>query len=129
MDHAALNNTVQNTWDADVVPSLSDFVRIPAVSPAFDPRWETNGHLDAAIEHLRRWANERDLPGLTLDVVRLPGRTPLLLVDVPAHGGATGAETVLLYGHLDKQPPAGGGREGSRRGLPPAAARDRERGV
>ncbi|MHA6801693.1 M20/M25/M40 family metallo-hydrolase [Bounagaea algeriensis] len=111
MDHAALNNTVQSTWDADVLPSLSDFVRIPAVSPAFDPRWETNGHLDAAVEHLRRWASERDLPGLAIDVVRLPGRTPLLLIDVPAHG-ATGEETVLLYGHLDKQPPAGGWSDG-----------------
>ncbi|MHA6806209.1 M20/M25/M40 family metallo-hydrolase [Salinifilum ghardaiensis] len=112
MDRAALNNTVQNTWDADVLPSLSDFVRIPAVSPAFDPDWETSGHLDAAVEHLRRWAAGRDLPDATIDVVHLPERTPLLLIDVPAHGGASGEETVLLYGHLDKQPPAGGWSEG-----------------
>ena len=37
---------------------------------------------------------------MRVDVRRLPGLTPLLLIDVP--GELPG--TVLLYGHLDKQP-------------------------
>jgi acetylornithine deacetylase/succinyl-diaminopimelate desuccinylase-like protein len=58
------------------------------------------------------WIGTRGLPGATTEVVELPGRSPLLLVDVPATTGATDRGTVLLYGHLDKQPPVGGWAEG-----------------
>lgn len=108
MDRAALNETVQRKWTDNVLPSLSEFVRIPAVSPAFDNEWRANGQLDAAVEHLRRWVAGSELADATVDVARLPGRTPLLLIDVPATTTAGPAETVLLYGHLDKQPPVGG---------------------
>ena len=113
MDTAALRTTVNRTWDEDVLPSLSDLVRIPAVSVLFDPDWATTGHLDAAAEHVRAWLASRDLPGATVEILRLPGRTPVVLLDVPASEGmpADGG-TVLLYGHLDKQPPVGGWSEG-----------------
>jgi acetylornithine deacetylase/succinyl-diaminopimelate desuccinylase-like protein len=45
---------------------------------------------------------------MTVEIVRLPGRTPVLYFDAPG----TGARTVLLYGHLDKQPEMTGWREG-----------------
>lgn len=106
-----MQQTVRRTWDDEVLPSLSKLVEIPAVSPAFDAEWTTRGHLDAAVAHLHDWIAARELPGAHLEVVRLPGRTPLLLVDVPASEGAPD-ETVLLYGHLDKQPPVGGWSEG-----------------
>nr|WP_218888615.1 M20/M25/M40 family metallo-hydrolase [Saccharopolyspora hordei] len=93
------------------MPSLSRLVEIPAVSPAFDAGWAESGHLDAAVEHVRRWVTARGIEGAQVEVVRLPGRTPVLLVDVPATAGAADG-TVLLYGHLDKQPPVGGWSEG-----------------
>ncbi|WP_199440516.1 M20/M25/M40 family metallo-hydrolase [Umezawaea beigongshangensis] len=105
MDRSALTSTVRGLWEDDVLPSLSDLVAIPALSPAFDPDWADNGQLDAAIEHVSAWIADRALPGARPEVVQLPGRTPLLLVDVPATAGAQDAGTVLLYGHLDKQPP------------------------
>ena len=46
--------------------------------------------------------------GLTFEIVRLPGRTPLLYFDV----AGAGDRSVLLYGHLDKQPEMVGWREG-----------------
>ncbi|MEY8042774.1 M20/M25/M40 family metallo-hydrolase [Saccharopolyspora cebuensis] len=110
VDRSALTATVRGTWHDSVLPSLSDLVRIPAVSPAFDADWADTGHLDAAVEHVRSWIADRELPGVEIEVVRLPGRTPLLLVDVPATGESD--DTVLLYGHLDKQPPVGGWSEG-----------------
>ncbi|GAA1338131.1 M20/M25/M40 family metallo-hydrolase [Saccharothrix algeriensis] len=110
MDRSALTRTVRGLWDDDILPSLSDLVALPAVSPAFDPAWAEHGHLAAAVEHVRAWLATRDLPGVAIEVVRLPGRTPLLLVDVPATA-ATG-DTVLLYGHLDKQPPVANWSEG-----------------
>ena len=113
MDNAQLRTTVNRTWDAEILPSLSELVKIPAVSVVFDPNWAESGHLDAAVEHVRGWLVARDLPGATVEVLRLPGKTPVLLMDVPASEGmpADGG-TVLLYGHLDKQPPVGGWSEG-----------------
>lgn len=108
MDEAVLRDAVNQRWQA-LLPSLMDFVRIPALSPAFDPQWQHTGHLDAAIAHLQAWIAGRHLPGAALEVVRLPERTPLLMVDVP---GTVDAPTTLLYGHLDKQPEMGGWSEG-----------------
>jgi len=60
---------------------------------------------------LAGWAREALPEGATLEVVRLGERTPVIFMDVPATGGASG-DTVLLYGHLDKQPEMSGWREG-----------------
>jgi acetylornithine deacetylase/succinyl-diaminopimelate desuccinylase-like protein len=49
---------------------------------------------------------------MQLEVARLPGRTPLLFIEVPATAGAGKAGTVLLYGHLDKQPEMSGWADG-----------------
>jgi acetylornithine deacetylase/succinyl-diaminopimelate desuccinylase-like protein len=43
---------------------------------------------------------------MQLEVARLPGRTPLIFIEIPATG--QGDDTVLLYGHLDKQPEMNG---------------------
>jgi acetylornithine deacetylase/succinyl-diaminopimelate desuccinylase-like protein len=49
------------------------------------------------------------VPGLKLEVVRLEGRTPVIFFEVPAtKAGST--HTVLMYGHLDKQPEFNGWR-------------------
>jgi acetylornithine deacetylase/succinyl-diaminopimelate desuccinylase-like protein len=108
-----LRSEVERTWDAEILPSLSELVKIPAVSVVFDAKWAENGHLDAAAEHVRDWLAARDIPGATVEILRLPERTPVVLMDVPASEGmpADGG-TVLLYGHLDKQPPVGGWSEG-----------------
>ena len=111
-NHAGVAGTVAEIWDGSAVPSLCELVRIPALSPAFDPAWAESGHLDAAVAHLRDWIAAREIDGAQLEVVRLPGRSPVLLVDLPASGGGPQDETALLYGHLDKQPPLGGWSEG-----------------
>lgn len=113
MDNTQVRTTVERTWDAEILPSLSELVTIPAVSVAFDAKWAENGHLDAAAEHVRAWLAARGIPGATVEILRLPERTPVVLMDVPASEGmpADGG-TVLLYGHLDKQPPVGGWSDG-----------------
>ncbi|MEV4311622.1 M20/M25/M40 family metallo-hydrolase [Actinocrispum sp. NPDC049592] len=112
MEHNALNSTVDRLWAAEILTSLSELVTIPALSPAFDPNWSASGHLDAAVEHVSRWIASRGLPGATVETVRLEDRTPLLMVDVPATPGGADAGTVIMYGHLDKQPPVGGWADG-----------------
>ncbi|MEO8132912.1 MAG: M20/M25/M40 family metallo-hydrolase [Betaproteobacteria bacterium] len=112
IDHDALLDTVSRQWDADIVPQLIDYVRIPAKSPGFDHDWARHGFLDAAVEQARKWVLAQNVPGLTLEVVRLGERTPVLFFDIPATGGLDPNRTVLLYGHLDKQPEMTGWREG-----------------
>lgn len=98
-------------WDDQIVPTLTEYIRIPNKSPAFDPDWARNGHMDRAISLFAAWAEMHlvAFPGAQLAVVRLPGRTPLLLIDIP--GRVPG--TVLLYGHLDKQPEMVGWADGT----------------
>jgi acetylornithine deacetylase/succinyl-diaminopimelate desuccinylase-like protein len=99
---------VRRTWDESIVPALHDYIRIPAKSPLYDPRWQEHGHLEQAVALIEGWAKSRALEGLRVEVVRLEGRTPLLLIDVPGQG----SETVLLYGHCDKQPEMTGWSDG-----------------
>ncbi|HEX2131199.1 MAG TPA: M20/M25/M40 family metallo-hydrolase [Actinophytocola sp.] len=113
VDTALARSTVEQVWDDTILTSLSELVAIPALSPVFDEDWAGSGHLDAAVEHVRRWLVARGIEGATAEVLRLPGRTPVLLFDVPAGPSVRpDAGTVLLYGHLDKQPPVGGWSEG-----------------
>jgi acetylornithine deacetylase/succinyl-diaminopimelate desuccinylase-like protein len=109
-DTTRLQTFIDALWDEAVIPTLVDYIRIPNKSPAFDPDWAAHGYMDQATALLEAWARERipALPGSSLEVVRLPGRTPVILIEVP---GAVD-DTVLLYGHLDKQPEMTGWSEG-----------------
>ena len=99
---------VDEIWERDVLPALCDYTRIPCLSPAFDPDWESSGHLLAAARLLADWCTTRPVPGLSTEVVAPPGLTPVLLVEVEGDGPGS----VLAYGHLDKQPPQGTWLEG-----------------
>src|SRR5258707_6502129 len=98
MDAQKLKNFVNTLWDDSVVPSVTDYIRIPNKSPAFDKDWATNGHMDAAVALMEAWARKKlaAVPGARLEVVRLTGRTPVIVIEIPGEGD----EPVLLYGHL-----------------------------
>ena len=100
MDLERLQSSINRTWEQSIVDRLVAYVRIPNKSPMFDPQWEQHGYMEAAVKLMADWCRAQALPGARVEVRRLPGRTPLLLVDVP--GELPGC--VLLYGHLDKQP-------------------------
>jgi acetylornithine deacetylase/succinyl-diaminopimelate desuccinylase-like protein len=108
MDNAALMSFVNRYWDESIVPALMDYIRIPNKSPAFDPDWQAHGLIDQVVERFHQWALRHPLRGMKLEVVRLQGRTPLLLIDVPGQGD----DCVLMYGHLDKQPEMTGWSDG-----------------
>jgi acetylornithine deacetylase/succinyl-diaminopimelate desuccinylase-like protein len=110
MDNAKLQRFVETIWDDSVVPSLIDYIRIPNKSPSFDPDWVAHGYMDEAVRLMTRWAKEKlaAIPGATLEVVQLKGRTPVIFIEVPGEG----SEPVLMYGHLDKQPEFTGWAEG-----------------
>ena len=91
---------IDRQWNDEIVPRLVEYIRIPAKSPHFDPAWKAHGHIERVVQLAAEWARAQPIAGLTVEIVRLEGRTPLLLFEMPGQG----ERTVLLYGHLDKQP-------------------------
>ncbi len=105
----ALAAFCRRRWDEAIVPALVDYIAIPAKSPLFDADWAAHGHIERVVRDAAAWVEARRVPGLRLEVARLPGRTPLLWFEVDAtRAGST--DTVLCYGHLDKQPEFSGWR-------------------
>jgi acetylornithine deacetylase/succinyl-diaminopimelate desuccinylase-like protein len=105
-----LDTRIARQWDDEIVPQLIDYIRRPAKSPHFDPEWRRHGHIEASIAQAKAWAQHQGIEGLTLEVVTLEGRTPVLFFDVPARGAGASGKSVLVYGHLDKQPEMSGWR-------------------
>ncbi|MBS35784.1 MAG: peptidase M20 [Thiotrichales bacterium] len=100
MDSARTAEFVDDVWEQSIVPTLIEYIRIPNKSPMFDPEWAAHGHMDEAVALLETWARKRPIDGMSLEVVRIANRTPLIFIDIPGDSD----DVVLLYGHLDKQP-------------------------
>ena len=75
-------------WRDDLTDRLVEYVAIPALSPNFDPEWEANGEIERAVDHIRSWIEQREVAGMSVEVQRLPGLTPLIVVEIDAFGGA-----------------------------------------
>jgi acetylornithine deacetylase/succinyl-diaminopimelate desuccinylase-like protein len=115
MNHQRIGNFIGQLWEDAVLPTLTDYIRIPNKSPAFDPEWAAHGYMDHAVALLEGWARKHlgQSSGVVIEVVRLPGRTPVILIEIPGYGSAAKTDDrVLLYGHLDKQPEMKGWAEG-----------------
>lgn len=115
LEPAALQNHVNGAWSSNIVPELQRYIEVPAKSPAFDADWAAHGLLDRVLRSAADWVQAQQVPGLTLEVIRLNDaqgmpRTPVLFFEIPASAGQDGTpapasgQTVLMYGHLDKQP-------------------------
>jgi acetylornithine deacetylase/succinyl-diaminopimelate desuccinylase-like protein len=103
---------LDGVWAGEIVPALERFITIPNVSPAYDADWTEHGHMAAAVELVVDWCRARPIPGLTVEVHELPERTPVVVCEIPAHGDGDPDDTVILYGHLDKQPEMTGWDDG-----------------
>lgn len=110
MDARSNYNFVSNVWDHEIVPQLTDYIRIPNKSPLFDPEWAAHGHMQRAVDLIANWCKARPIPNMKLEVIRHGDRTPIILMEIP--GTLSSNDTVLLYGHLDKQPEMVGWAEG-----------------
>ncbi|MBL8309115.1 MAG: M20/M25/M40 family metallo-hydrolase [Burkholderiales bacterium] len=110
---SALLRRVTKQWDADIVPQLIDYVKLPAKSPSFEAEWKRAGQIQRAIDQAQKFVAAQPVKNMTLEVITLEGRTPVLFFDIPGTGAKATGKTVLLYGHLDKQPEMTGWREDS----------------
>ncbi|MEO6595044.1 MAG: M20 family metallopeptidase [Planctomycetota bacterium] len=108
MEPRKISSFVDAVWEQDIVPQLVDYIRIPNKSPAFDKDWQQAGHMQKAVDLIAGWCKAQPIEGLTVEVMQLEGRTPLIYMEIPGEGD----DCVLLYGHLDKQPEMTGWFEG-----------------
>ncbi len=112
LESTQLLTDVSRSWDDDIVHRLHEYVEVPAKSPSFDPQWAQHGWLHRVLHAAADWVHAQQVPGLQLEIIELPGRTPVLFFEVPATRAASegSQQTVLMYGHLDKQPEFNGWR-------------------
>jgi acetylornithine deacetylase/succinyl-diaminopimelate desuccinylase-like protein len=108
MKSKKLQQDINSFWDDEIFPTICEYIKIPNKSPSFDPDWKANGFMDQVVDLASKWINQHKPKNSTLHVFDEEGRTPLLIIDVP--GDADG--TILMYGHLDKQPEMEGWSEG-----------------
>ena len=108
MNSEKLQQHINSFWDNAIIPTISEYIKIPNKSPAFDPDWEAKGYMDQVVDLASEWVKKHKPDNSTLNIYKEAGRTPLMILDVP--GNANG--TVLMYGHLDKQPEMEGWAEG-----------------
>jgi acetylornithine deacetylase/succinyl-diaminopimelate desuccinylase-like protein len=100
MDNSKTSAFVNQEWDSTIIPTIAEYIKIPNKSPHFDPNWEAHGHMEKAVAMLEAWAIKQPIRGMQVEVVRIAGRTPVLLCEIPGDSD----DVVLLYGHYDKQP-------------------------
>jgi acetylornithine deacetylase/succinyl-diaminopimelate desuccinylase-like protein len=100
MNNEEIKKFIDDTWDNSITPALMEYIHIPNKSPMFDPQWKENGHMDKAVDLITKWCKKLDVKNMQLEVVQLEGRTPVILMEIPGNND----NTILLYGHLDKQP-------------------------
>ncbi|MGZ8829542.1 MAG: M20/M25/M40 family metallo-hydrolase, partial [Thermoanaerobaculia bacterium] len=108
MDAEQIRSDVEHRWDQSILPTLEEYIRIPNQSPLYDPQWKKNGYMNAAVDLARKWTEEQQVAGMRLEVLESEGRTPLIYIEVDGHESST----VLMYGHLDKQPAMVGWEKG-----------------
>ena len=111
MNSEKLQQDISTFWDNQILPTIIEYIKFPNKSPVFDPDWEANGYMDQVVDLASDWVNKHKPDNSTLNIYKEAGRTPLMILDVPGNSDGT----VLMYGHLDKQPE----REGWAEGLDP----------
>ena len=100
MNIEKLQNFVNQKWEQEIIPELKTFIAIPNKSPVFDADWQKHGYMQQAVDLIKDWCLKQDIAGMRLEVIAHGDRTPLIFMEIPGQID----ETVLLYGHLDKQP-------------------------
>jgi acetylornithine deacetylase/succinyl-diaminopimelate desuccinylase-like protein len=100
MDNNKTAEFVNAMWDDSIIPEISEYIKVPNKSPAFDPDWDAHGYMETAVQMLEAWCKTQPIKDMSIEIVRIEGRTPLLFIDIPGDSD----DVVVLYGHYDKQP-------------------------
>ncbi len=108
MSTAEIRRDVEHRWDTSIVPALQEYIRIPNQSPLYDPQWKKNGYMNKAVDLARHWTEQQQVKGMKMEILESDGRTPLIYIEIDGDASST----VMMYGHLDKQPAMVGWEKG-----------------
>ena len=104
------NENIDAKWDDWYVKGLSDFIRVPNLSPNYDEEFLTNGRIEQAAECVDGYINQLQIEGITKHYFQPDGMSPMVVYTVEPTQGCT--KNIMIYGHLDKQPWMEGWDEG-----------------
>lgn len=93
---------VEKNWDSWFIPGLSDFVRVPNLTPMVDPEYLTNGLVEKSADCVDQYMNKLGVKGLSKQVFKSETGLPLVCYIVEPTPGCN--KNIMVYGHLDKQP-------------------------
>jgi len=110
MDSKKIAEFVNSDWEKSILPTLEEYIRVPNCSPQYERDFYTNGLIEKAMAVLVDWVKVQKISGLSMEVLEEKNRTPLIFITV--EGTDKTDNTVLMYGHFDKQPPMHGWSEG-----------------
>lgn len=99
---------VLKTWDNSIIPQLIEYIKIPNKSPAYDANWRVHGHMNQAMQLITNWCQQQPVQDMKITILQEENRTPLLYIDIAGQCD----ETIVMYGHLDKQPEMSEWRDG-----------------
>ena len=103
MDTNSLKKYIEKQFTLNVLPNLMNFIRIPNLSPLFDPNWNKNGLLLKAANLIVSYAKSLNIKNAEINLLQDSPYTPLIFIDIPA-SRQNDERTVLFYAHYDKQP-------------------------
>ena len=111
MDKKSLLNYISKSFNTTLLPNLMNFIRIPNTSTEFDPNWKTNKLLHKASKSVITYAKTLDIKGAEITLLEDEGYTPFILINIPSTK-QNDDNSILFYGHVDKQPEGTGWDEG-----------------
>jgi acetylornithine deacetylase/succinyl-diaminopimelate desuccinylase-like protein len=103
MDTNSLKKYIEKQFTLNVLPNLMNFIRIPNLSPLFDPNWNKNGLLLKAANLIVSYAKSLNIKNAEINLLQDSPYTPLIFIDIPA-SRQNDERTILFYAHYDKQP-------------------------
>jgi len=53
---------ISEFWQDAIVPTLVEYIRIPAKSPHFDRDWQAHGYIDEAARLAAQWCERNPVP-------------------------------------------------------------------
>ncbi len=109
MDYQKTTEIISCEFEKELIPAISDFIRIDNLSPSFDKEWNTNGKQDTAAKFCLDWALSQGVDGIKGEILKDSDKTPLIFIEIEARNSN---KNCMLYGHFDKQPHFTGWAEG-----------------
>lgn len=79
---------IESHWDSWYVAGLSDFIRVPNLTPMVDPEFINNGLIEQAMVLVDDYINKLNIKGMTKKIFQPEGMTPLIVYVVEKSEGA-----------------------------------------